>query len=543
MEGRCPDRAGTGRDRSLDHWSFVAQTFANMLVYRNIDLSTVASIPAEQYNRTNVLVLGVYNYLMKSKLLLVIVSVSLIISAGMLRRGHEWGDDWAWYVLQAKSLVDGTTAEFIAISDFTNYQSTTHLGPLAYPWGYPLIIAPFYAVNGLSPITLKIPGLILYAGFLVCLYFLARSRLPQTESLLVTSLFAFNPLLIQFLDHILSDIPFLFFSTLTLLLFTQKDRQHWSHYAFIGASIFFTAFLRATGILLLGSFLIIEFFKLLAVRTNREMVKRIIINSFVVCFVFIVLWIVNALTFPGGGESYLSQYANLSVEQVKGFISTYFIVFAWFFGEAAGWNYIYYVVLVFSLIGAWVRRRDDTIFILFFVLWMIVHITYPYWQGPRYIFPLLPIFIYFAFQGMKAVIGRLPETYQVTGQRIFYGFWLVIIGYFLFTSGSSAYYNVRNGRQINGPFDPVSMEVYDYIKKLPRDSVLIFYKARAMRLMTGYDTIMINECEGMLKGDYLILSKKVGENNQVPPERIDSCNLPLDKVFDNRRFIIYEIEK
>lgn len=494
-------------------------------------------------NRTNVLVVGVYNYFMKNKILIGIILASLIIGAGTLRRGHEWGDDWAWYVLQARSVWEGTTDEFIEISDFTNYQSTTHLGPLAYPWGYPLILTPFYAINGLSPLTLKLPGLFFYAGFLICLYLLAKSRFKQTESLLFVSLFAFNPLLLIFLDHILSDIPFLFFSTLTLFLVTQQNETR-TRYALIGASIFFTTFLRATGLLLLGCFLMIEFFKLIAHRTDREMIKRIMLNSFIVCAVFALLWIANTLLFPGGGESYLSQYANLSAEQVKGFISAYFRVFGFFFGDATVWSYVYYIVLTFALLGAWTRRKDETIFILFFVLWMIVHITYPYWQGPRYIFPLLPIFIYFAFQGMKPAFNKLPEKYHVLGQRIFYGFWLVIIGYFLFTSGNAAYINIQNGRMINGPFDPVSMEVYDFVKrKTPPDSVLIFYKARAMRLMTDYDTIMIHECEGMLKGNYLILSKKVGENNQVPPDRIDSCNLPLDKVFDNRRFIIYEILK
>jgi hypothetical protein len=64
-----------------------------------------------------------------------------------------------------------------------------------------------------------------------------------------------------------------------------------------------------------------------------------------------------------------------------------------------------------------------------------------------------------------------------------------------------------------------------------------------MRLMTGYPSIMINECDGVLRGDYLILSKKVGENNQVPPDQIKACNLPLDKELENRRFIIYKIEK
>ena len=475
--------------------------------------------------------------------LVIILLVSLVLGAGMLRRGHEWGDDWAWYVLQAKSIWEGTTDEFIEISNFTNYQSTTHLGPLAYPWGYPLLLVPFYAWNGLSPLTLKIPGLIFYAGFLICLYLFAKSRLTQTESLLLVSLFAFNPLLVGFLDHILSDIPFLFFSTLTLYLVTQQSESR-TRFALIGASVFFTTFLRATGLLLLGCFLIIEFFKLIALRTDRELIKHIILNSFIVCAVFAGLWFANLLLFPGGGESYLSQYENLTVDLVIGYIGAYFMVFGWFFGDAQTGQYLYYVVLVFALLGAWIRRREDLYFILFFAVWMLVHITYPYWQGPRYIFPLLPIFIYFAFQGMKFGVEKISKQYRLTGQRVMYGFWIAIAGYFLVTSSVSAYNNVRNGRQINGPFDPVSMEVYDWVeRKTSPDSVLIFYKARAMRLMTNHPTIMINECDGMLKGDYLILSKKVGENNQVPPEEIDACNLPLDKVFDNRRFIIYQILK
>lgn len=475
--------------------------------------------------------------------LLLIIFVSTLIGAGMLRRGHEWGDDWAWYVLQAKSIADGSLDEFIEISDFTNYQSTTHLGPLAYPWGYPLILVPFYALNGISPMTLKIPGLLFFAGFLVCLYLFARSRFTRIESLIYVSLFAFSPMLLEFLDYILSDIPFLFFSTLTLFLVMQKSESR-TRYALIGASIFFTTFLRATGLLLLGCFLMIEFFKLLAQRKDWNIAKRIILNSFIVCAVFASLWIVNMLLFPGGGESYLSQYKNLTVDLVIGFIGAYFKVYGSFFGEATGWQYLYYFVLAFALLGAWIRRRDELYFILFFAMWMLVHITYPYWQGSRYIFPLLPIFIYFAFQGMKFAVGKLPQKYHLMGQRVMYGFWIVIAGYFFITSSVLAYDNAQTGRQINGPFDPMSVEVYDWVeRKTPPDSVLIFYKARVMRLMTDHPSIMINQCDGMLKGDYLILSKKVGENNQVPPDEIKSCNLPIDKVFDNRRFIIYEILK
>ncbi|MBN2115463.1 MAG: glycosyltransferase family 39 protein [Anaerolineales bacterium] len=480
---------------------------------------------------------------MHNKLLSIIILVSIIIGASTLTRGHQWGDDFAWYILQAKSIVTGTTDEFMEISDFTNYQSTLHLGPLAYPWGYPLILAPVYALKEIHPLALKLPGLFFYAGFLICLYLFAKDRFTRTESLLLVSLFAFNPLLLRFLDQILSDIPFLFFSMLSFMLMTQEHKRGVSHYALIGASVFFMAFLRVTGALLLGCFLIVEFFKLLKNRKDRAAAIEIIRNSFVTCFVFALLWGLNLLLFPSGGESYFSHYTGL-IETARELAPTYFNIFSRFFGEANAWTYLYYFLLIFFLLGAWIRRKKETVLLLFFALWLIVHVTYPYPQLPRYIFPLLPIFICFTFQGMKVLINKLPEGHHQVGQTIFYGFWLFIAGIFLFTSSRSAYVNLRNGRTINGPFDPYSLEVYNYIKEeTPPDSVVIFFKPRVMVIMTGHLAIFSTECDRMYKGDYLVLSRKVGENQQITPEDISACNLPLNQVLKNNRFIVYEIQK
>ncbi|HSL31113.1 MAG TPA: hypothetical protein VK900_18070, partial [Anaerolineales bacterium] len=449
----------------------------------------------------------------------------------------------AWYILQAKSILEGTTEEFMEKSAFTNGESTTHLGPLAYPWGYPLILAPVYAFKGISPLALKLPALVFYVGFLIAFYFLLRDRLSQTESLLLVAVFAFNPLLLQFLDQILSDIPFLFFSTLSLFLMTRLDDRGVFHYVLIGAAIFFTTFLRVTGILLLGSLLIVDFFRLVRARSDRIEVTRIIQRSLITSVVFAVLWLISVWVFPSGGESYLSQYAGL-IETATAMAPAYFQVFGDFFGRSIAWRILYYALLIFFMLGAWERRRQEPIFLLFFILWMIVHITYPYWQGPRYIFPLLPIFIYFAFQGMKAVIRRVPEAYQRTSQGLVYGFWLLLAGIFLFTSGTNAYVNLQSDRQINGPFDPYSREVYSYIKeKTPPDSVVVFFKPRVMVMMTGHPTLMSTECERLLKGDYIVLSRKVEENQQIAPGHIGACNLPLNEVLRNNRFVVYEIEK
>jgi hypothetical protein len=481
---------------------------------------------------------------MQIKLIVVIIAVSLILGASTLTRGHQWGDDFAWYILQAKSIWNGTKNEFIQQSAFTNDQSTTYVGPLAYPWGYPLILVPSYAIKGIHPLALKLPALFFYAGFLMCLYLLMKARLSRSESLLLVSLFAFNPLLLQFLDQILSDIPYLFFSTLSLWLVTKEGKSSTQQNILIGVSIFLVTFLRATGILLLGCFLLVEFFRLINYRRDPGTVKQVVLDSFVVCVSFILLLGLNSVLFPGGGDSYLAQYAGLNAEMIRNSVVAYFNVYSLFFGEAAGWRYLYYVLVIFFLIGSWTHWKEELFFLLFFGLWMIVHIAYPYWQGPRYVFPLLPIFIYFTFQGMKFVIQKLPEKFSRIGYGTLYSFWSLIALVFLFNSSINASINLQHDRDINGPFDQYSKEVYKYItEETPANSVIIFFKPRVMVLMTDHPTIMSTECDRMLKGDYLVLSRKVGRNQQIPPEEIGACHLPLSEVLDNNRFIVYKIQK
>ncbi len=57
---------------------------------------------------------------MRTKILFIMIILSIVLGACTLTRGQEWGDDFASYVLQAESILNGTTAEFIETSAFTN---------------------------------------------------------------------------------------------------------------------------------------------------------------------------------------------------------------------------------------------------------------------------------------------------------------------------------------------------------------------------------------------------------------------------------------
>jgi len=463
----------------------------------------------------------------------------MAISSSTLTRGHEWGDDWASYVMQSQSILEGKVSGFIERNEFTIFESSFQIGPVAYPWGYPLILTPVIALKGIHALTLKLPGLFFFTGFLICFYFLTKDRFTRTESLLLVSLFAFNPTLVKFTDYILSDIPFLFFIFLGLYLITKLKYSKPNSLA-IGAIIFLAFFTRTTGIILLVSFLAHQ---ALCFYREQETRKTILTHTALVALSFSFLWVITSLIFPNGQGSYLAQLKGLSPAVFKENIINYFYLFAFFFGTGSIWIYTYYVLVVFFIIGAWTQRNADQPILIFFVLYLIAMLFWPEWQGIRFIFPLLPIFVYFAFQGISTIITKLPEYYLQMGKGLSHIFWLAIIGIFLFSSGTRAYSNLKDNRKINGPFDSFSSDVYNFIRaETPSDSVIVFYKPRAMRLFTDRDTLMSTECDRLKLGNYVVISYKA-ENSQIPPAEIGKCGLGLQKLFENQKFIVYEIPK
>ena len=481
---------------------------------------------------------------LRDPFLIVVLLLSLVLGTSILTRGHEWGDDFASYIMQAQSILNGNMDEFIERNTFTIFESSVLIGPVAYPWGYPLVLTPVLLLKGVHALALKLPGLFFFAGFLVCLYLLIEARLTRTESLLLVSLLAFNPTLLRYLDYIISDMPFLFFVFLVLLWITRLNAKQgiWT-LVFLGTTIFLAFFIRTNGIILLASFLADQ-----ALRFYQEQTKRKdrILNSTVVVAVFGVLWLSSSLIFPNGQGAYFRQLMGFTWEKfITRNIPGYFYFGAEFLGiqRDSAWVYVYYLLVALFIVGAWKRRNADQHILLFFIIYLGAMIVWPEWQGIRFAFPVLPIFIYFAFQGMNAFVRMLPERQHLLGKGAVSLLWLILAGIFLFNSGTQAYANLKDGRKINGPFDPFSSDMFNYIKaETPPESVVVFFKPRAMRLFTNRDSIMALECDHLTRGDYIVLHK-TWEYSQILPDKIQDCNLPLTSMFENRRFIIYEILK
>lgn len=137
-----------------------------------------------------------------------LLGVSCALIYGLLTDAHDWGGDFSEYIMQAKSIVEQDISGFIADDTF----------PIKYPWGFPMLLAPVYKAFGLDILRLKMVGVICYVLFLFVIYYGFAQYHSRAGILGVTAVFALNPYMLTFLNQILSDIPFLFFSTLCVLL-------------------------------------------------------------------------------------------------------------------------------------------------------------------------------------------------------------------------------------------------------------------------------------------------------------------------------------
>jgi hypothetical protein len=484
---------------------------------------------------------------------LVIILLSTLLAFSILSKDHEWGDDWASYVMQAISITQGRTDEFIQRNTFTMRESTHFIGPDAYPWGYPTFLAPLTLACGpLNVSCLKSINLIFFALFLWVFYALLRSRLPPLESAMLLAVFAFSPLLLKFEDSLIADIAFLFFSTIGLYLIEKAILQEGTYLGslrrniWLGIALFLAFFVRTNGILLVPSLFLAQVFTYLQIHPRPRLGwKQILTVGLIPYYIFGLLAVINLILFPAGEGSHIEHLSNLSFATLADNLSAYFVLPSYFFGDLPHPEIIYGILLPFALGGIVLNFKRDIHFILYLILSYALFIIWPDQQGIRFLFPLLPLFIYFAYRGMHATFFALTEHHARFGQWLTRAFWLVILAIFAWTSLGMARDNLAQGRGPYGnAFDPISIEMFEFLKSdTPADSVIAFYKPRALRLFTDRDSLLVDRCDALPKADFVVLRKSRGAVDQISPADVTTCNpsVQVTEVFDNKKFVVYQI--
>jgi hypothetical protein len=488
-----------------------------------------------------------------------IILIASVMSISRYSTGQFWWDDFASYLLQAGAILNGSMAEFTAENGRAIAQSTYPVGPAAYPWGFPLLIAPLYALAGLSISAYKLVNTLAFAAFLGIFYTYARRRFNLPLSAALVSVLAFNPILLKATDLIQADFVFLLLTTAALLLL-DLPKLNVPGKIILGGLIFSAFFVRTNGILLLGPLLLLD---LLQWRTLPRPDLRLTSLPYLT---FFALFALSLLIFPGGQSSYFNHYELF-------FSPARFIENFIFYLGLPGWLFnglplqqILFALTGFACIWGILRKaRAELPALAFSLLTLGIFITWPERQGLRFIYPILPFYLIFAAHGLSDLLRRIrpqktenrPSTtppraggsaqdwiLDTENWKLNTALFASLALLSLLITFQQAGWRLFTREEINGPFDPVSAEMFAYVRKSTEpESTLIFFKPRLMKLMTDRYTILIEDCARINEANYVIMHEKQERNGQIHPDEIKTCNpeIGLQVVFKNQRFTVYKV--
>ena len=468
------------------------------------------------------------NKLITSILLLFFLLPLLYIN---VKTTHDWGDDFAQYIVQAKSMVSKTN--FVSqVAGLTNYS------PSYRPAGFPLLLVPFYYFFGNSTYVflLFISSLLILLSMVffrfLCHYF------NVVVSFLLTLVFVYNPAVLALKSEIMAEIPLTLFLVAGIWVYTGKNKNYLLFTLIIATLLIFIKSIGVVFIMAVAVDLVVQYI----INRHREEqsfyfknIGRIVLYC---SLPFVIYFTANYFIFniPFGSEGWYSKLVSLS--DLAGTVQRNFILYKdlYFISfEQEVPNYINVFVksciLVFLLIGMVVKlKRKVEMYDYLVFLYLAVIITYQYSHGGyRFLFPVIPFLLFYTFTGVQVFITRL----QIKSIVPVCSFLLLILG--SYTVNTKAIIKETPLMQW-GPEDSDFSECVNFIKRTTTsEDCFLFVKPWAFNLYTERKVVPLSG------NDNVVSFKKCIEINKV--NYIVACTNPNYELYDLNLLHLVSVQK
>ena len=494
-------------------------------------------------------------------LLVIILSCSGLLAYFSLEEGHDWGGDFALYFRQAGSLLDGSSEELLAFNSYAMENSTQQegpnpqIGPHLYPWGFPLLLTPLVAFFGYDVFAAKVYMIFFFLFSLLLTYQLVLPRLGRVNSLCLVAVLAFCPFLLQITNVIISDIPYFFFALLSLL-FIEKTLGYRRllgnkaiTYTLTGFLIFFSFLLRTNGIVLLGVLGLGHLFKWYQpLKLRFGSVLKNEWKELIPYIGFVVFFLLSRAMLSSGSGSHLAFLQRLTPGKLVWNVMYYIELPATFFQGALFPMLLYGFTLPFLLLGIWRRffKMPDALYLIYSAATLFVFILWPPVQGLRFIFSLLPFYLYFVFVGLLETQSFIRQEQRQGFQlRLVPVFSLVVVGMFLFTNILHVRANYPERPITEGPYTPQSQEAFSYVSAHtgPEDEV-VFFKPRTFSFVVNRKSLRVTKLSEIKegKGDYLLYYKAV-DFGQLSAEEFRELQGCVKPIFENEQYVLIDLRR
>jgi 4-amino-4-deoxy-L-arabinose transferase-like glycosyltransferase len=333
------------------------------------------------------------------------------VCAVTLRPEETWtGGDFALYLMHGRDIAEGLP---YAATGFVQDQANALMSPAAYPPGFPLLIAPVWAMAGLDLVAVKLLVTACLAGLLAAVYALARPVLGWRLAVAVAGIAGFMPALFDRRDQILSDVPAAMWCYAALVLYEwlRARRAGGWRLPALAVVVALACATRTAGFALAGALMLAAIVRWPG--PWRSMLRASVLGAVVLgaAAAFLAGRFVHA-----DGETYLSYFAALREEGARGWLlgtaDAYSrgLVGAWGLSYGVAGNLAALAVLLLAVAAGWLLRlrEDASAPEAFLVAYAALLAVFPVRLEPvRYLVPIAPLLVYYAVVALAWLAARL----------------------------------------------------------------------------------------------------------------------------------------
>ena len=303
--------------------------------------------------------------------------------------------------------------------------------------------------------------------------------------------------------------------------------------------MFISYSIRINGIILLPCLLLTQIleYKYSINEYNR---KYLTILKYSISYItFSVLILIMGMTLPRG-STYADYFALVTLKGIFSNVVYYANLLGHFFSTLIpkSGKIIYLMTIPFVILGLLEKIKKDYLYFAFSISTVFVYILAPGRDGLRYLFPIIPFYLYFLFSGINKISLILSNKNIKIDMGLMAGIPLILL--FLLTISVNIYgqYNMKENI-MPGPYQKDSVELFNYILlNTNKDSIVIFDRPRLITLYTNRKSAKIANFDKIKESgaDFVVCSR----NSQVDLE-MQKFSQEVKKIFMNNAFNLYRL--
>jgi len=407
---------------------------------------------------------------------------------------HQWGDDYAQYIKEAQNIAAGRP---YYQSNYVFNPLNTIYGPPLYPPGFPLLLSPIILYWGLNIKAMLYLITLFLAILLFVLYSYFRKSSSAPTAVCLSVIVVYCSYIIDFKQHVLSDIPCLLCVSIYLNLRKGKELNA-TRIIFLACTAAMAILIRSQAILLLaaeGLWLAIDVYKrIVAGRFSPAALSPLLIIFFSAGIYFVVNKLVfhtpqDAVNYYKNFYTWHTDYAGIIYTDTLYFITLIKDIFqhsSHGFISQALVSVMSYAGLVSGILGfILVIRKRILMEDLFFMLMCLLIIITPVHEGLRFFLPAVPLYILYCKEGIYRL---LKKTTQVRPYKI-----AILLTVIYLALGHEDYLRAAKVPDyIWSPNTRNDTVAFQYlIDHTGKDDIILFAKPRALTLYTNKRAMVI----------------------------------------------------